>query len=140
MAPDPSQDDLRRRDDVMLDTVGRELALLKQGVELGAKANEARFDGLAQTIAALSTKLDRVIDGQTEPGASPAGRQMLEKIVDLEKIAEAHNTAIEDLRSFKTSVLASFRTLRAQMTIVGFILGVISGVTAVATFLGRHIP
>jgi hypothetical protein len=140
MMPDPDLG--RRREDTVLAhvqtevaLVKSEVALVKQGVELGAKASDARFDGIAKSIDTLSIKLDRVIDGQTEPGASPAGRALLEKVDANTTAIALHDGRLDGVEAFQTTVLATFRTFRLQFAAFGTLIALIVGYTAIVTFL-----
>lgn len=130
-----SDDNRRRQDDIVLEQVRGELALLRQATELGSKTNDARFDGLARSIDVLSGKLEQVIAGQTEAGASPAGRRILEVLAVHDKSIADHEKAIDDFDAFRSEVRGGLKALRAQLAIGGFILGVVSGITAVVTII-----
>lgn len=137
--PEP-QDSLRRQDDIVLEHVRGELALLRQATELGSKTNDARFDGLARSIDVLSGKLERVIDGQTEAAASPAGRRLLEVLDSHEKSIVDHEVRLDTYEAFRNEVRGGLKALRAQLAIGGFILGVVSGITAVFTVINGLAP
>lgn len=129
----------RRQGDVVLIEVRGELALLKQAVELGGKSTENAIQAVSEQVKGLAIKVDAAIVAQTnasaEPQASPMGRTLLEKhgnhelrIADLEKEAE-------DNAHFKTEMRTAFRTIRVQLTLMGTVIGIISGAAAIAAIL-----
>lgn len=125
----------RRQGDVVLEQVRGEVALLKQAVELGAEATKGNLAAVSGQIAVMSQKLDQVIAAQADPAASPGGRVILDKILDLEKDRDDHHNRIKQLEAFTTEARAAYRTLRAQMTIIGFVLGLLSGIAAVLSIM-----
>lgn len=122
----------------MLEQVRAELGLVKQAVELGSKSTDNAIAVLGETIKGLALKVDAIAMAQTEPAASPAGRAMLEKIETHGAAIRDHDQKIDAFQEFQTSVTSSLRTIRLGMTVGGFILGLVSGVTAVVTFFAGH--
>lgn len=125
----------RRSSDVALEQTRSEVALLRQAVELGNKATDARFEGLSRGLDSLGLKMDAVKESQAEPGASPAGRQLLEKWLEHEKLLEEHARELGLVRQFRSEILGGIKTLRTQMTVVGFILAIVAGIDAAITIV-----
>jgi hypothetical protein len=135
---DESQAVPRRQGDVVLEQVRGELAVLSKAVELGTKATDNAIATLSQSIRGLENKIDTVLEAQADPAASAGGRQVLEKIADVERVQEDHHARIKALEGFTTEARGAYRALRAQMTIIGFVLGLLSGIAAVLSLL--HSP
>lgn len=125
----------RRQGDVVLEQVRGELAVLSKAVELGTKATDNAIATLSQSIRGLENKIDTVLEAQADPAASAGGRQVLEKIADVERVQEDHHARIKALEGFATEARGAYRALRAQMTIIGFVLGLLSGIAAVLSLL-----
>lgn len=123
---------------MVLGEMSNELALLKQGVELGAKSTDNAIATLGAQIGRLEIKIDAITTSQAEPGATAAGRQLLEKIANHEKAIAEHDAKIDAFQTFQTSIMSGLKTLRIQMTVGGLILGILSGGLGVAAFVAGH--
>jgi hypothetical protein len=130
----------RRSADVVMEQTRGEVALLRQAVELGTKATDARFDGISKGLDNLALKMDAVRDSQAEPGASPAGRQLLEKWQEHERLLVEHEAELSTARQFRAEILGGIKTLRTQVAIVGTILGVVAGIDAVVSIARQVHP
>jgi hypothetical protein len=80
-------DDLRRRDDSLLASLDKRLALLEQAHTLEGHAAVSRSQVVERAVDAVSSKVDAAVTlwqmSSADPAASPAGRALLAAAADL---------------------------------------------------------
>ena len=136
MAPEPEDiAHARRQGDVVLEQVRGELGVLSTKVELGAEATKSSIGVVTESVRRLEDKVDRVLAAQADPAASAGGRQLLEKIGELEKDRDTHSTEIASLKGFRTEAQTAFRTVRVGLVLVSTLLGIVTGAGAVVVLL-----
>lgn len=142
MPPVASTTTLRRHDDQMLADFDKRLALIEQGNDLHAKANEARSAALQHAIDGLTVEvrnaLQLISTATSDPSASPAGRQLMasdaelrKDVDDVSRASDGHEQFINEARGALR--LAKFALGTSFLSVAG---NVILGLIYLAT--GHH--
>ena len=122
----------------MLEQMRGDLGVLSTKVELGAEATKSSIAVVTESVRRLEGKVDRVLEAQADPAASPGGRAILEKIGEVAGDVGRHESRIGSLETFQTTTVSAFRTLRVQLTVVSTIVGIIAG--GVTVYIALHPP
>lgn len=134
-------DELRRRDDGLLTSLDKRLALLEQSHDLRGRAEEARSKTLEKSVDALGSEVKAaIVLWQTvtaEPTASPAGRALSAKLSELEEADEKHTNGILDLRTWKDEMAGTMKALRAVVLVLGMLTSVLTIVQIVIALGGK---
>lgn len=117
MPPSPAPTaTLRRREDVVLADFDKRLALIEQGADLHAKANEARQTslqhGLDLLTAEVRTALSLIATATADPAASPMGRQLLASDNDLRRQLDDERQVVDSHDRFIAEARGALRLAR----------------------------
>jgi hypothetical protein len=115
--PDP--DLLRRRDDALLTALQTEVALLKQHNDLTSKTDDARFGRIDEAFKAQGAKLDRILDGQNDPDATPSGRALRAEIKDTRDDVAVLSPKVEAHEELRQQLIGATRVARLAMAVAG---------------------
>ena len=120
----------RRQGDVVLVRVEGELALLKQGVELGARATELGIANVGKAVDGLTAEVRQIASQLNEPAASAAGRALLAAQAEQQKDLDTHGKAIADLEAFRNEARGAIKAMRGLVVV----LGGLSSILAILSF------
>lgn len=126
-------EDLRRQDDILLNDLATKVALLGQAQSLNDNNGTLRFAAIDKSFEAVNLKLDRILDGQSDPAASPAGRQLLEKIEDVRSDGVTTATIVSGHEEIINQTLGAVRMAKLAIGLAG--LSTLSQLIALASNL-----
>jgi hypothetical protein len=119
-------EDLRRRDDAMIADFDKRLALIERTRELEHENSKARAIAVDKSFDTVGVKLDRILDGQNDAAATPAGRVLLGKLAAQDLRIDGHDAAIDGFDTFRDEFRGAFRTLRGLVIILTAISAALS--------------
>lgn len=111
----------------MLADFDKRLSLMEQSSTLYAKASDARWESVQRSVdgltSAVNTALTTLSTISADPSASPAGRQLLQMIHEIDGAQEAQDKEVEEHNRFISETRGALRL--AKFALGTAVIGVI---------------